>query len=103
MFDICGTTYELYGRVGDVVTGDSGCLTILNTKQYTEYTKNKITGADVTRSQGLREMLGVAECQFDAPGGAVTIKRDVTVWKEEVEPKLRKFCEYVHSKLGKPT
>ncbi len=103
MFDICGTTYELYGRVGDVVTGDSGCLTILNTKQYTEYINNKITGADVTRSQVLMEMLGVAECQFDTPEGAVTIKRDFDVWKEEVEPKLRKFCEYVHSKLGKPT
>jgi len=103
MFDICGTTYELYGRIGDIVTGDDGGLTILNVKQHIEHANTTITSADVMRSHVLMEMLGVDKCQFDSPTGVVTIERDVGAWKNEIEPKLRKFCEYVHSKLGKPT
>jgi len=103
MFDICGTTYELYGRIGDIVVDNGGGLTILNVKQYIEHANTEITSADVMRSQVLMEMLGVDKCQFDSPTGVVTIKRDMSVWKDEIKPKLRKFCEYVHSKLGKPT
>jgi len=92
-----------YGRIGDIVVDNGGGLTILNVKQYIEHANTEITSADVMRSQVLMEMLGVDKCQFDSPTGVVTIKRDMSVWKDEIKPKLRKFCEYVHSKLGKPT
>jgi len=59
MFDICGTTYELYGRIGDIVTGDDGGLTILNVKQHIEHANTTITSADVMRSHVLSGDVGV--------------------------------------------
>jgi len=103
MFDICGTTYELYGRIGDIVTNDAGGQTILDANQYTGRINSGITGVDVIRSQVLMEILGACECQCNTSTGMVTIIKDVDVWEREIKPKLRKFCEYVHSKLGKPT
>ena len=102
-FDICGTTYELYGRVGDVVTTDEGCQMILDAKQHTAHDNPGITGADVIRSQVLMKMLGADECQCNSSTGVVTVVKQVGAWENEIEPKLRKFCEYVHSKLGRPT
>jgi len=103
VFDICGTTYELHGRVGDVVTTGEGCQMILDAKQHNAHDNLGITGADVIRSQVLMKMLGADECQCNSSNGVVTVVKQVGVWENEIELKLRKFCEYVHSRLGKPT
>ncbi len=76
---------------------------ILDAKQHTAHDNPGITGADVIRSQVLMKMLGADECQCNSSTGVVTVVKQVNVWEYEIEPKLRKFCEYVHSKLGRPT
>lgn len=99
LFTICGTDYEVYGRVDDVTNNEIG-MTCSNAKEHNNTT---LSGADVIRSQVLMQMLDIDTCRFDTSTGVINIARDHHMWKSEIEPKLRRFCEYVHSRLSKPT
>ena len=99
LFTICGTDYELYGRVGDIINDEIG-MTCSSAKEHNNTT---LSGADVIRSQVLMQMLDIDTCRFDTSTGVINIARDHHAWKYEIEPKLRRFCEYVHSRLGKLT
>jgi DNA polymerase III epsilon subunit-like protein len=102
LFTICGTGYELHGRVGDIINDEIG-MTILGAKEYTERVNTTLSGADVIRSQVLMQMLDIDTCRFETSAGVINITRDHHAWKYEIEPKLRRFCEYVHSRISKPT
>jgi len=101
-FTICGTEYELYGRVGDVINDEIG-MAFSGAKEYTEHVNTTLSEADMIRSQVLMQMMEIERCRFDTPTGVTNITRDCNIWKYEIETKLRRFCEYVHSRLSKST
>jgi len=101
-FTICGTEYELYGRVGDVINDEIG-MAFSGAKEYTEHVNTTLSEADMIRSQVLMQMMEIETCRFDTPTGVTNITRDCNIWKYEIETKLRRFCEYVHSRLSKST
>jgi DNA polymerase III epsilon subunit-like protein len=102
---IRGTKYILTGYADKLIRGSSGNLVVVDVTDRTDSRFKGLTEVDKVRCQVLMNMLNVDECRFEEQREDAihteSLTRDARMWKETILPKLERFCEYVHSRLGK--
>tara|TARA_B100000073_G_scaffold90452_2_gene71316 strand:+ start:3367 stop:4668 length:1302 start_codon:yes stop_codon:yes gene_type:complete len=106
--EICviqGTRYILTGYADKLIRGSSGKLVVVDVTDRTDSRFRGLTEVDKVRCQTLMNMLNVDECRFEEQREddihTEILTRDECMWEETIFPKLKRFCEYVHSRLGK--
>ena len=106
--EICviqGTKYILTGYADKLIRGSSGKLVVVDVTDRTDSRFRGLTEVDKVRCQTLMNMLNVDECRFEEQRGDAIhteiLMRDTEMWNTTILPKLKRFCEYVHSRLGK--
>lgn len=106
--EICviqGTKYILTGYADKLIRGSSGKLVVVDVTDRTDSRFRGLTEVDKVRCQTLMNMLNVDECRFEEQRGDAIhteiLMRDTETWNTTILPKLKRFCEYVHSRLGK--
>jgi DNA polymerase III epsilon subunit-like protein len=102
---IQGTKYVLTGYVDKLITDSQGKSVIVDVTDRTDSKYHGMTEVDRVRCQTLMQMLNVDECRFEEQRGDEThtemYTRDDEKWNSVITPKLKRFCEYVHSRLSR--
>ena len=102
---IQGTKYVLTGYVDKLITDSLGKSVIVDVTDRTDSKYHGMTEVDRVRCQTLMQMLNVDECRFEEQRGDEThtemYVRDDEKWDSVIIPKLKRFCEYVHSRLSR--
>ncbi len=107
-YPICsleGTTYEIVGRIDRVRHGYDGNKTIVEIKNRSRSLFKTVRDYEEIQCQTYMEMMDVDNCelieQYNDSRIGYSIKRDKHKWLSDIDPKLKKFCEYFHHLLSK--
>jgi len=107
-YPICsleGTTYEIVGRIDRVRYDYDGNKTIVEIKNRTRNLFKTVRDYEEIQCQTYMEMMDVNNCelieQYNDSRIGYAIIRDKQKWLNEIDPKLKKFCEYFHHLLSK--
>ena len=107
-YPICsleGTTYEIVGRIDRVRYDYDGNKTIVEIKNRTKNLFKTVRDYEEIQCQTYMEMMDVNNCelieQYNDSRIGYAIIRDKQKWLNEIDPKLKKFCEYFHHLLSK--
>ena len=100
---IKGTLYQIRGKIDCVQKNDDGSKTILLTVNRTKGFKN-VTDYDVPKYQTYMQMIDASSIKVTERHGGKQrlhiVERDDAMWKDDILPKLKKFCEYFHDRLS---
>lgn len=103
IFTIKGTLYQIRGKIDCVQKNDDGSKTILLTVNRTKCFKN-VPDYDVPKYQTYMQMIDASSIRVtekhDGKRRLHLVERDDAMWKDDILPKLKKFCEYFHDKLS---
>jgi hypothetical protein len=106
-YDVCnlaGTTYQIVGRIDRIRDNDDGTKTLVEIKNRARGLFRAVRDYEEIQCQTYMEMLGIDECvlieQYDSKRLSHDIKRDRTMWNDQILPSLQNFCERFHDMLS---
>ena len=106
-YDVCtlaGTTYQIVGRIDRIRENDDGSKTIVEIKNRANGLFRAVRDYEEIQCQTYMEMLNIDDCvlieQYDSKRLSYDIKRNHTMWNEQILPSIRNFCERFHDMLS---
>lgn len=106
-YDVCtlaGTKYQIVGRIDRIRDNEDGSKTLIEIKNRANGLFRTVRDYEEIQCQTYMEMLDINDCvlieQYDSKRLSHDIKRDRSMWNDQILPSLKNFCERFHDMLS---
>lgn len=106
-YDVCTlacTKYQIVGRIDRIRDNEDGTKTLVEIKNRANGLFRAVRDYEEIQCQTYMEMLDIDDCvlieQYDSKRLSHDIKRDRSMWNDQILPSLKNFCERFHDMLS---